>query len=297
MPINKDLQAYADSLYEQGLKESMNLRNEERKSFLGHVATRPGNLPVSGSEVQLLARVQVAHIQRCMQARLHSYQSAFEESGTIPDDETLRQIWTDVQMIQENQVMQMARLVNDFAKSRGLEADFTETIRNQSGHAHDELLQEWKVWRTRTRLKTPAIKTIKQPHMAAGSEYNFHPAIESVSRGLYNDGHFKSAVLEAFVCVINRVKNDSNLREMDGEKLINHVFGPDQKGGLKLSFNSLASEAEIDEQRGIMNLFKGIVGIRNFKAHTNILFDSPERAFEYLALSSLLMRLLDIARP
>src|SRR4051812_46322844 len=98
MPINEELQAYADSLYEQGLKESMKLRKDERTSFLGHVATRSANLPVSGSEVQLLARVQVAHIQRCMQARLHSYQRAFEESGAIPDDETLRQIWTAVQM-------------------------------------------------------------------------------------------------------------------------------------------------------------------------------------------------------
>jgi uncharacterized protein (TIGR02391 family) len=295
--MNEELQAYANSLYEQGLKESMKHRKDERTSFMGHVTTRPANLPISGSEVQLMARVQVAHIQRCMQARLHSYQKAFEESGAIPDDEALRQIWTDVQMIQENQVAQTARLVNDFAKSRGLEADFTESIKNQSDHAHDELLQEWKVWRSRTRLKTPAVKTIKHPHLTAGSEYQFHPAIEAVSRGLYNDGHFKSAVLEAFVCVINRVKNDSNMQAMDGDKLINHVFGPDQKGGPKLRFNSLASEAEINEQRGIMNLFKGIVGIRNFKAHSNTLFDSPERAFEYLALSSLLMRLLDIAHP
>ena len=44
-----------------------------------------------------------------------------------------------------------------------------------------------------------------------------------------------------------------------------------------------------------MNLFRGICGVRNFKAHSNILFDSPERGHEYLALASLLMRLLDIA--
>jgi hypothetical protein len=40
-------------------------------------------------------------------------------------------------------------------------------------------------------------------------------------------------------------------------------------------------------------LFKGIVGIRNKKAHTNVILDNPVRATEYLSLASLLMRLLD----
>jgi hypothetical protein len=42
-----------------------------------------------------------------------------------------------------------------------------------------------------------------------------------------------------------------------------------------------------------MFLFKGIVGIRNRKAHENIILDDPYRAIEYLTLASLLMRLLD----
>jgi hypothetical protein len=51
----------------------------------------------------------------------------------------------------------------------------------------------------------------------------------------------------------------------------------------------------MDEQKGIMFLFKGIVGMRNLKAHTIKLFDDEQRAREYLGLSSLLMRLLDDA--
>ena len=49
----------------------------------------------------------------------------------------------------------------------------------------------------------------------------------------------------------------------------------------------------LDEQEAMMNLFKGIVGIRNKKAHTNVILDNPVRATEYLSLASLLMRLLD----
>ena len=44
-----------------------------------------------------------------------------------------------------------------------------------------------------------------------------------------------------------------------------------------------------------MFLYKGIVGLRNSKAHSNRLFNDPHRAHEYLALASLLMRLLEMA--
>jgi len=62
-----------------------------------------------------------------------------------------------------------------------------------------------------------------------------------------------------------------------------------------IQFNSLQTESERDEQKGLMFLYKGIVGLRNSKAHSNRLFNDPSRAHEYLALASLLMRLLEIA--
>jgi Protein of unknown function (Hypoth_ymh) len=52
-----------------------------------------------------------------------------------------------------------------------------------------------------------------------------------------------------------------------------------------IQFNSLSTEAERDEQRGFLYLFKGIVGLRNSKAHSNTLFDDPSRAHEYLFYS------------
>jgi hypothetical protein len=44
-----------------------------------------------------------------------------------------------------------------------------------------------------------------------------------------------------------------------------------------------------------MLLFKGMVLHRNFKAHSNQLFNDPLREHEYLALASLLMRMLELA--
>jgi len=120
-----------------------------------------------------------------------------------------------------------------------------------------------------------------------------HPEIERVSASLFGDGHYKQAALEAYISVIAAVKRASGLPE-DGDKLMGKAFSFDtQKPVLK--FNSLETEPERDEQRGIMYLFKGLVGLRNSKAHSNRLFNDPVRAHDYLALASLLMRLLEIS--
>lgn len=128
---------------------------------------------------------------------------------------------------------------------------------------------------------------------AAPDQYRFHPEIERVSDQLYRDGHYKQAALEAYIRVIDEVKNKSGLND-EGDSLMNRAFGRDKQAPV-IQFNSLQTDAERDEQKGIMFLFKGIVGLRNFKAHSNQLFDDPYRAHDYLALASLLMRLLEIA--
>jgi uncharacterized protein (TIGR02391 family) len=128
----------------------------------------------------------------------------------------------------------------------------------------------------------------------APDRYTFHSEIERVSGDLYRNGHYKSAALEAYICVIDRVKVVSRIAD-DGDSLMNKAFACDKQTPV-VQFNSLTTESERDEQRGILFLFKGTVGLRNSKAHDNRLFDDPLRAHEYLALASLLMRLLEIAQ-
>ena len=128
--------------------------------------------------------------------------------------------------------------------------------------------------------------------------YKIHPEIGKVSSKLLDDGHFAQAVEEAFKRVINEVKAHMVRKGEDtydgGASLMGHAFGT---GGRMppIRFNTLTTPEEEDEQRGIMYLFMGIVGIRNRKAHDNVILDSPERAVEYLGLASLLMRLLDLS--
>ncbi len=127
----------------------------------------------------------------------------------------------------------------------------------------------------------------------AEGRYQFHVEIERVSGALFRDGHFKQAALEAYIRVIEEVKRKSEL-SLDGDSLMNQAFGCENRNPV-LKFNSLSTDAEKDEQKGFFYLFKGIVGLRNSKAHSNRLFNDPSRAYEYLALASLLMRILERA--
>jgi|ERR1035437_5403782 uncharacterized protein (TIGR02391 family) len=128
----------------------------------------------------------------------------------------------------------------------------------------------------------------------ATGHYQFHVEIEHVSGDLFRDGHYSSAALQAYIRVIDEVKKRSVLN-LDGDDLMNQAFGCDKRTPT-LKFNSLSTDAEKDEQKGFFFLFKGIVGLRNSKAHSNRLFNDPSRAHEYLALASLLMRVLELAK-
>ncbi len=139
----------------------------------------------------------------------------------------------------------------------------------------------------------PFLDGMRHRQPLKSGEYALHPEIEHVSGALYRDGHYKQAVLEAYIRVIAEVKKRSGLL-LDGDPLVNQAFGCDNRRPV-LQFNDLQTEAARDEQKGLLFLYKGVVGLRNTKAHSNQVFDSPERRFEYLALASLLLRLLETA--
>jgi uncharacterized protein (TIGR02391 family) len=126
-------------------------------------------------------------------------------------------------------------------------------------------------------------------------DYDLHSLIKEVSQRRFEDGHYADAVEAAFKEVIKRVKEyikDKTGENLDGDKAMNRAFGFEKQDPL-IKFNKLQTDEEKDEQKGIMFLFKGIVGIRNRKAHENVILDDPCKAIEYLALASLLMRLFD----
>ena len=128
--------------------------------------------------------------------------------------------------------------------------------------------------------------------------YDFHPRIKEVAFQQFENNDFKGAIQNALVEVIDQVKiktgypKNGNGRDLDGDDLMNHVFGCDNQRP-KIKFNALKTSLDKAEQRGLMSLFKGIVGVRDRKAHLNFLQRDPLKTIEYLSLASLLMRLLD----
>jgi uncharacterized protein (TIGR02391 family) len=142
--------------------------------------------------------------------------------------------------------------------------------------------------------RTTAAPTPTRNVPVAHGPYEFHRVIEEVSGAVYRDGHFREAALNAYIRVIEEVRKRSGL-DLDGDPLMNRAFACDKHTPV-IQINALREKYDLDEQRGFMNLFKGIVGLRNLKAHTTTaLLDDPNRAHEYLAMASLLLRVLDIS--
>jgi len=114
----------------------------------------------------------------------------------------------------------------------------------------------------------------------------FHPKIIEASRELFKDGHYRDAIYRAFVEVNNFVK-DRAKSQLDGRKLMSTVFSPDNP---IIKLNPLATQTDKDEQEGFMFLFMGAMqGIRNPKAHENIIQNNPYIALKLIGFASLLM--------
>ena len=125
---------------------------------------------------------------------------------------------------------------------------------------------------------------------SAFASLDLHPRIGAACAELYRDGHYRNAVLDASLALVNMVREKSRKHDLDGAPLMTTVFS---KNKPVLAFNDLRDRTEEDEQEGMMHLFVGaILGLRNPRAHA-LLDDSPEMALEYIGLISLLAKRVD----
>lgn len=128
---------------------------------------------------------------------------------------------------------------------------------------------------------------------AAFQGLDLHARIAEASRELYQDGHYRQAVLDGSIALTNYVKEKSRRHELDGTSLMSAVFSANSP---LLAFNALADQTDKDEQQGMMHLFMGaMLALRNPRAHS-ILDDSPELALDAIAFLSMLAKRLDQAK-
>jgi uncharacterized protein (TIGR02391 family) len=122
---------------------------------------------------------------------------------------------------------------------------------------------------------------------------NIHPDLPAKVRRLFDDGHWEQSIFEAFKFIEKEVKRISGVRGKTGYGLMMDAFN---ENGPKVQLNGLATESEIDEQKGFKFIFTGAAaGIRNPRGHEVDIGDTPDEAMDYLALASLLLRRLDTA--
>jgi uncharacterized protein (TIGR02391 family) len=114
---------------------------------------------------------------------------------------------------------------------------------------------------------------------------------------LLADNYFH-AVLEASKGLFERLRDRTGL-DADGVDLVDQALGIPKFGGTpRVAFNSVRTESERSEQRGLVNLFKGVAGtFRNPTAHApRISWSMSEQdALDLLSLVSMLHRRLDQA--
>lgn len=113
---------------------------------------------------------------------------------------------------------------------------------------------------------------------------------------LLQDNYFH-AVLEATKSIGEKIRNKTGLNS-DGSKLIDEAFG--LNNGPLLVFNTLQTESERSEHKGMMNLMKGVFGLfRNPTAHEpRVTWNVNEAdAMDLLTMVSLIHRRLDEAVP
>jgi len=117
---------------------------------------------------------------------------------------------------------------------------------------------------------------------------NLHPLVQPVASKLYADGHYRQAILDTYILLVDTVKTKSGRHDLEGTGLMQTVFSANNPI-IKISDDP-------DEQLGFMWMFSGaVMGIRNPKAHRLIPQTDPQRTLEWLSFASVLLRVLDDA--
>ena len=114
---------------------------------------------------------------------------------------------------------------------------------------------------------------------------SLHPAIQKIAMGYFENEHYRPAILDTYIGLIEAVKNKSNVKDKDGSPLMDFVFSP-SKPILKVSDDK-------DEQQGAMWLFKGaVMYVRNANAHKLTQWEDAQKALEWLSMASALFYII-----
>lgn len=150
-------------------------------------------------------------------------------------------------------------------------------------------------------VESTRVKTIDQARAKAAllreklEQRNVHSDVLRFCKAELIAEDYFHAVFESTKSLADKIRIKSGL-DLDGSQLVDKAFGLGGTGIPILAFNSLQSETDKSEHKGIMNLLKGIFGaVRNITAHEPRIHWSigEQDALDILTLASLLHRRLD----
>jgi len=150
---------YADSMYEQSFVESAVSTRADTTNFLRQRTTkRSVKAPFGGNETNAIIKFQVQHIERCMAARLESYQRAYEEAGRVPTEQELTEILEDLKTVGELQVKHSSSFIDNFLRARRapVQCDPAQSLLEGCAHGHERILRTWKTWGENVQIKETA---------------------------------------------------------------------------------------------------------------------------------------------
>jgi pyrimidine deaminase RibD-like protein len=152
--VDANLKQYADSLYDQSRSESSRKLIEDRTKFAHEMATRrrTTDLPISGPEIQALMNLFAQHVERCMEERLESYQTAYTEAIQNPNEAEFREILESVKNTQKSESQNSAHALTNFVSTQGGFRGVPFDLITRTAHGHDRVLAELKVWQAKSRL-------------------------------------------------------------------------------------------------------------------------------------------------
>lgn len=117
-----------------------------------------------------------------------------------------------------------------------------------------------------------------------------------MAKSRFEHGYYADSVESALKDVNNRVKKHNKAQtgqELDGADLMHQAFSPKKP---IIVLDDIMTDTGRSIQLGYMEIFAGsMTGVRNPKAHANIVIDR-QRAVHFLFLASLLMYKLDEAK-
>ena len=147
--MDTQIKGTADSMYEQSFVESaVSTRAETTNLVKQKAARRTAKAQLKDSEIHSIIRFQAQHIERCMAARLESYQRAYEEAGRVPTERELAEIREDFESEGELQVKNSCSFIENFLRARraSVEYDPEQRLVDASTDGHDRVLRSWKAW-------------------------------------------------------------------------------------------------------------------------------------------------------